>query len=191
MHRQDILQKLANYNTHFMDEAAYIAQARQYIRANPNCFDRDLLPAHMTGSAWVVNPSRTKVLLLKHGKHNQWFQPGGHADSQHDILQVALRETMEESGLPSEEIIPLDDRIFDVDVHTIPASHKFPMHQHFDIRFLVEIDDTLFVPGSHESHDVLWVPLESVLRFNNNRSTYRMVSKTRELFNAQKYAALI
>jgi 8-oxo-dGTP pyrophosphatase MutT (NUDIX family) len=138
-----------------------------------------------------VNPSRSKVFLLRHGKHNQWFQPGGHADSQADILQVALRETMEESGLPPESIILLDDRIFDVDVHTIPASEKFPVHQHFDIRFLVEIDDSLFVPGSHESHEVMWVPLESVSRFNNSRSTYRMITKTREAFNAQRVASCI
>jgi hypothetical protein len=58
-----------------------------------------------------------------------------------------------------------------------------PAHEHIDVRFLVEIDDQLPVPGNDESHDVLWVPLAEVARFNNNRSTYRMVEKTRYLRN--------
>jgi hypothetical protein len=45
----------------------------------------------------------------------------------------------------------------------------------------VEIDDSLPVPGNDESHQVLWVPLESVTRFNNNLSTYRMLEKSRRL----------
>jgi hypothetical protein len=45
----------------------------------------------------------------------------------------------------------------------------------------VEMDDDLAIPGNDESHQVLWVPLHQVARFNNNRSTYRMVEKTRQL----------
>jgi len=48
----------------------------------------------------------------------------------------------------------------------------------------VEIDDSLPLPGSDESHDVLWVDFHDISRFNNNRSTYRMVEKTRELRRA-------
>ena len=48
----------------------------------------------------------------------------------------------------------------------------------------MEIDDSLPVPGNDESHDVLWVSLLMVSRFNNNRSTYRMLEKTRRMRNA-------
>ena len=73
--------------------------------------------------------------------------------------------------------------MFDVDIHRIPAMNGDPEHEHIDIRFLVEIDDRLPVPGNHESYDVLWVALHDVPRFNNNRSTYRMLEKTRQLRN--------
>jgi hypothetical protein len=43
------------------------------------------------------------------------------------------------------------------------------------------MDDDLEIPGNDESHDILWVPLHQVARFNNNRSTFRMVEKTRRL----------
>ena len=41
--------------------------------------------------------------------------------------------------------------------------------------------DDVAIPGNDESHQVLWVALADVPRFNNNRSTLRMVEKTRRL----------
>jgi 8-oxo-dGTP pyrophosphatase MutT (NUDIX family) len=181
MHRRELLNLLDAHTTRFMEEAAFIARARDFVNAHEDCFHCDLWPGHVTGSAWVVNPHRNHALLLHHRKHGQWFQPGGHADGDTDILRVALRETSEETGLSPSHIRLVDGAIFDVDIHTIPASERGPQHVHFDIRFLVEMDDDHPIPGNDESHQVLWIPLHQVARFNNNRSTYRMVEKTRQL----------
>jgi 8-oxo-dGTP pyrophosphatase MutT (NUDIX family) len=48
-----------------------------------------------------------------------WLQFGGHADGEVDLLQVALREFHEESGIIEEP--KLYREILDVDVHNIPA----------------------------------------------------------------------
>lgn len=181
MHRRELLNLLDRHRTRFMDEGAFIAQTRAFVQDHTDCFHCDLWPGHVTGSAWVVSPARTHVLLLHHRKHDQWFQPGGHADGDADILRVALRETSEETGLDPSHIRLARERIFDVDVHTIPESHRGPRHTHYDIRFLVEMDDDIAIPGNDESHQVLWVALADVPRFNNNRSTLRMVEKTRRL----------
>lgn len=181
MHRSTLIHLLQSHRTTFIIEAGYVARALRFIRQHPNCFDRDLWPGHVTGSAWVVNPARDKVLLLHHGKHFQWFQPGGHADSDHDILRVALRETQEETGLAPEHLRLVSEALFDVDIHTIPASERGPRHRHYDMRFLVEIDERLDIPGSHESNAVAWVELADVPRYNNNLSTLRMLEKTRRL----------
>ncbi len=183
MHRQELLKLLQRHRTPFMEEAAYVGRARAFVEAHEDCFHAELWPGHVTGSAWVVSPDRRKVLLLHHRKHDEWFQPGGHADGDADILRVALRETSEETGLDPSHIRLVSVDVFDVDRHTIPASVHGPRHQHFDIRFLVEMDDDLVIPGNDESHDILWVPLNRASRFNNNRSTYRMVEKTRRLLN--------
>lgn len=179
-----LLSLLDHYRTPFNTEAGYVNRVRRFVKQHENCFDRLQWPGHMTGSAWVVNPARNKVLLMHHRKHNQWFQFGGHADGDSNIQRVALRETQEETGLPPEAIRLVSGRIFDVDIHTIPASEKAPEHMHFDIRFLVEIDDSIPVPGNTESHEILWVPLEEVTRFNNNLSTCRMLEKSRRLRTA-------
>ena len=184
MHRQELLSLLSRHRTRFMEEAAYIERARAFVEAHEDCFHCDLWPGHVTGSAWVVSPDRSRVLLLHHRKHEQWFQPGGHADGDADILRVALRETSEETGLDPSHIRLVSEAVFDVDVHSVPASERGPRHDHYDIRFLVEMDDDLEIPGNVESHEVIWVPLHEVARYNRNRSTYRMVDKTRRLRNA-------
>jgi 8-oxo-dGTP pyrophosphatase MutT (NUDIX family) len=183
MHRLELLKLLDRHDTRFMEEAAHLRRTRDFVLAHEDCFHCDLWPGHVTGSAWVVSPDRGRVLLLHHRKHDQWFQPGGHADGDADILRVALRETSEETGLDPSHIRLVSSEVFDLDIHTIPASHRGPRHDHYDIRFLVEMDDDLEIPGNDESHEILWVPLAEVARFNNNRSTHRMVEKTRRLRN--------
>lgn len=188
MHRQALLDLLDRHRTQFMEEAAYVDRARAFVKLHPDCFQRDLWPAHVTGSAWVVSPDCRRVLLLHHRKHDQWFQPGGHADGEPDIVAVALRETSEESGIAPEHIDLVDDRVFDLDIHRIPAGACGPAHDHIDLRFLVQIDDRLPVPGNNESYEVRWVALEQIPRFNNNRSTFRMAQKTRLLQREGAYA---
>ena len=98
MHRMQLLSLLENYRTSFNTEAGYVNRVRRFVEQHENCFDRLQWPGHITGSAWVINPTRDKVLLMHHRKHNQWFQFGGHADGDSNIIRVALRETQEETG---------------------------------------------------------------------------------------------
>ena len=184
MHRQELLQLLKTYKTRFMDELAFVRRSIDFVEQHEDVFYRELSPAHVTGSAWVVSPGRSQVLMMHHKKLDQWFQPGGHADGESDIVRVALKETAEETGIDASHIKLVDSSIFDVDIHTIPAHASDPEHQHIDIRFLIEIDNELPVPGNDESHDILWIDLQNVSRYNRNRSTYRMLEKTRALRNA-------
>jgi len=187
MHRQQLLQLLSQYKTPHMEEAAMVARTLRFVQQHDNCFDRNLAHGHVSGSAWVLNPARSHVLMLHHRKLDRWLQPGGHADKDPDIESVVLKETSEESGVDLAHIRLVSDTIFDVDVHTVYPSKHDPRHEHFDIRFLLEIDDNIPLPGNDESHQVLWVPLEQVSRFNNARSLYRMVQKTRRL-DTPRYA---
>ncbi len=181
MHRRQLLQLLDHHRTRFLDEAGFLGRARRLVHAHPDIFHRDQWPAHVTGSAWVVNPARDRVILLHHRKHDRWFQPGGHADGDADVVRVALRETHEETGIAPDAIRLLSPALFDLDIHSLPERPGCPRHDHVDLRFLVEIDDHLPLPGSDEAHEVRWVALHDVPRYNNNRSTYRMVEKTRRL----------
>jgi len=192
MHRTALLNLLGNYHPRFMDEVGYVRRAIDFIKENENVFEREA-PVHITASAWVVSPDREKVLLMHHRKYGQWFQPGGHTDGDADVLRVALRECAEETGLDPSHIKLLDSAIFDVDIHEVPTIGQVLGHGHIDIRFTVEIDDRLPIPGNNESHAVEWFPLRHVLHYNKLRSTYRMLEKTRVMRNPvialrQRYA---
>ncbi len=160
-------------------ESLMLAQTILFVENNLNCFDRQLQVGHVTGSAWVVNPSRTHALLMHHRKLGRWFQPGGHADGQPDVLKVALQEAREETGLT--QIRAVSDAIFDVDVHQIPANAKEPAHLHYDIRFLVEADPAEKLIINSESKGLLWVRLGDVAKYNGDESMIRMVQKTLSL----------
>ena len=155
----------------------------RFVLSHENCFDRNLVHGHVTGSAWVLNPAGTHTLMLLHRKLNRWLQPGGHADGDPDILQVVLKETSEESGLDIQHITLASEDIFDVDIHTVYPSIHDHRHVHYDIRFLLIIDDRLPLPGNKESHQIAWIPLSKVSQYNNARSLHRMVRKSHALMH--------
>lgn len=182
MHRSQLLDLLNAYRTPHPEEAAMVARTRRFVRETSPCFERDNAAAHLTGSACVVNPARDAMLLLHHIKLDMWVQPGGHADGDADLLRVAVRETAEETGLPEDVIRVVSPEVFDVDVHAIPTHNGVPRHVHYDVRFLLDVDDHLDLPGNRtEAHHVAWVPLRTVRRFNPILSLHRMVRKVETL----------
>ncbi len=151
-------------------------ELRRFVLENEDCFERSHRSGHITGSAWVVDLHRQKVLLTHHHRLNKWMQLGGHADGDPDILRVALREAREESGV--QDIRSLSDSIYDVDVHEIPARGIEPAHCHYDVRFLFEADADLPLSITPESKALAWVRLDDVAGLTNERSVLRMVEKT-------------
>lgn len=158
-------------------EAAMVAATLQFVQSQPDCLERTCAPGHLTGSAWVVSPDRSKVLLTHHRKLDKWLQLGGHADGDPDLWSVARREALEESGLRGlRAVTPF---VFDVDRHAIPEHAGVPKHFHYDLRFLFEADPTERLSVTSESKELAWVPLKDVQRLNPEESMLRMVRKTR------------
>jgi 8-oxo-dGTP pyrophosphatase MutT (NUDIX family) len=177
---------LCNYQPVDAEEAAMTAQLRQFLQdasLGTDAFGRELagsapLSGHVTGSAWIINGQRTRTVLVHHAKLGRWVQPGGHCDGDSDLVQVALREAREETGL---DVTPLKNDIFDIDVHAIPEYWNTPEHLHFDVRFLLQADDAVQPVVSSESRAVRWVSLEEAEQLNSSSSVTRMVTKTRRL----------
>ena len=178
MDRRDLHRQLCRYRSRFPEEGAYARRACRLLEESPDCFDRNARDLHVTASTWVLNPRRDASLLMLHRKLGQWFQPGGHADRDEDVLRVALRECSEETGRSPDHIRLLSPAIFDIDIHRIPPGPWEAEHRHLDLRFLVEMDDRLPLPGNDESHELRWVALRDVPRYNNERSIHRLIVKS-------------
>ena len=158
------------------EEQEFKEQMLRFICENDDCFYRTNLAGHITGSAWVLSPDGTEVLMNHHAFLDMWMQFGGHADGESNIKLVALREAQEESGI--EEIEFVSDEIFDIDIHEIPFNEKKgePAHLHYDIRFLLKAKHKNFVI-SNESKQLKWMTPEEIKVLNLNRSIMRMVEK--------------
>ena len=139
-------------------------------------FDRHLVPGHITASAWIVDPERAQTVLLHHRKLDRWLQLGGHVEGDPDVRRSALREAREESGLRALRLI--DEAIYDIDVHRIPARAAEPAHDHYDVRFALEADPREPLVRNAESHDVRWIALSDLESYAIDDSVRRLAAKT-------------
>jgi 8-oxo-dGTP pyrophosphatase MutT (NUDIX family) len=136
------------------DEEPVRARMLALLDGTPGCFERTAFPAHFTGSALVVNGDGSRVLLHHHRKLDRWLQFGGHCDGDEDVLRVARREALEESGIQG--LIVASERPFDLDIHEIPALGGEPAHYHYDVRFMLIAPESAAPVLSGESRDLWW-----------------------------------
>ena len=147
----------------------------QFLLKHPDCFERFLQVGHFTASAWLINRSGQKALLMHHKKLNNWLQLGGHADGDTDLLNVAIKEAIEESGI--DDIAPVQTTIFDIDIHTIPANKKDPEHEHFDVRFLLRVQSGVDFLKNDESNELRWIDKSEASLPTTEASILRMFHK--------------
>lgn len=138
-----------------------------FLEKNEDAFFRSSLIAHMTASSWIVNPQRTKTLMVYHNIYDSWSWTGGHADGETDLLAVALREAREETGIA--HVRPVSPEIFSLEVLTVDGHEKrgayVPSHLHMNVTYLLEAEesDTLRV-CREENSGVAWFSLEEALK---------------------------
>lgn len=139
---------------------------RRCLATEQGLFTRDNPVIHMTASAWVLNPTRDKVLLCYHKLYDSWAWLGGHADGETDLLQTALREVREESGLSS--VRALSEEIFSIESLTVDGHVKrgqyVSSHLHLNATYLLEADDTEpLVVKPDENAGLKWFLLDEAL----------------------------
>lgn len=144
------------------DQAVILA----FLERNPDAFYRTKLLAHMTASAWVVNPQRSKVLMVYHRLYDSWSWTGGHADGEEDLLAVALREVREETGV--QRLRPVTEEIYSLEVLTVDGHEKHgryvPSHLHLNVTYLLEAEeDQPLRVCEAENSGVAWFSLADAL----------------------------
>lgn len=123
----------------------------------PRPFDEHDDPVHVTASAVVIGPRG--VLLHRHRRLGIWLQPGGHVQAGETPWDAAVREVVEETGLPPAHPCG-QPALVHVDVHdggpyARPAS-RFSRHTHLDLRYLLRAGDDDPAPAPGESPQVRW-----------------------------------
>jgi 8-oxo-dGTP pyrophosphatase MutT (NUDIX family) len=138
----------------------------QLLETNLNLYDRQTLSAHVTSSVFILNPSKTKVLLGFHHIYQSWGWFGGHNDLETNCLTVALKEAYEETGLKglklySEDVLSLDC------VHVSSHFKKgiyVSDHLHLNVTYgLIADDNEPLLHNEEEHQDIAWFDINTFL----------------------------
>jgi 8-oxo-dGTP pyrophosphatase MutT (NUDIX family) len=166
-------------------EDAHKSRCLRLLETSEQPFSRtQYAPGHVTASAFVLDPGRSQVLLILHGKLHLWLQPGGHVEPEDaDVLAAARREVLEETGIATLE--RGGSGLLDLDVHDIPARADQPAHAHFDVRFVFTTPEAEFRAGS-DARDARWVPIAELRKgestvYPSDESVLRAVRKLTEV----------
>lgn len=146
-------------------EACDREEILRWLKSGLPVFSRECTAAHLTASAWVVSPDRKQVLMAYHNLYKSWAWLGGHADGEQNLLAVAKKEVMEESGLKEVRVLTPD--IFSIEVLCVDGHVKrgkyVSSHLHLNVTYLLEADpDSPVFVKPDENSAVGWIPVEKL-----------------------------
>ena len=177
MHWIDLIKKYTPYNNQEKKDKELILD---YIERFHDILHRKNELVHMTSSAFVVNATRDKVLVVHHNIYNSWSWTGGHADGEEDLLAIAIKELKEETGVNS--VQPITSQIFALDILPVAGHMKkgkyVSAHLHVSVAFLVEADEAeLLIVKEDENSGVKWIPIDEMTTYSNEPHMQKVYKK--------------
>lgn len=142
----------------------------KYIDTFDDVLTRNNEFGHFTASSWVVNKERTKVLMIYHNIYKSWAWTGGHADGESNLLETAIRELKEETGVKNVKI--LNNNIFSLEIVCVDGHVKrgryVSSHVHLNLTYLLEVDEKeILKMKEDENSGVKWINIEDVEKVSN------------------------
>ena len=159
------IEDIKNYKPYNEQEAKDKDLILKCINLHDDILTRENTIAHITSSGYIVNKSRTKVLMIYHNIYKSWAWTGGHADGDSDLLHVAIKEAKEETGLKN--VTPVMTNILGLDVLNVNGHIKkgkyVSSHLHLSVAYLLEAneEDKLIV-NEEETSGVKWLPINEI-----------------------------
>lgn len=168
----ELKEKIEKYQPYNEQEAKDKQTMLKYIDTFEDVLTRNNEFGHFTASAWTLNQKRTKVLMVYHNIYQSWAWTGGHADGESNLLEVAIRELKEETGVKNVKV--LNDNIFSLEIICVNGHVKrgkyISSHQHLNLTYLLEVDEKeILKMKEDENSGVKWINLEDVEKASNEK----------------------
>ena len=166
MNTQTLISQLEDYTPWNEQEDRDREEIIRQLRSCPDIFTRENRNAHMTASAWIVDQTYTKVLMVYHNIYDSWSWIGGHADGETDLLSVAMREAREETGIT--RVQPVTEKIYSLEILTVDGHEKrgsyVSSHLHLNVTYLLKADDREALRHKEdENKGAAWFGLEEAI----------------------------
>lgn len=163
--KEKLIAQIAHFTPCNEQEEADKALMLKLLKCDSDLSDRENLEAHLTASAWVVTSDRTKVLMAFHNLYHSWAWLGGHADGNWDLLAVAKKEAMEESGIS--DLTVVSDGLLSLEILTVDGHEKkgkyVPSHLHLNVTYLFEADPAAPLRSKPDENScVAWVDVKDI-----------------------------
>lgn len=163
--KDSLYQNLLRYHCYNDQERADRNVFLAYMEQFPNIYQRENVFAHITSSPWIMNKDRDKVLMIYHNIYRSWGWCGGHCDGDKDLIAVALREGMEETGL--KELTLVSPEILAIDILPVPPHVKrdrfVSSHVHLNVTYLCIADESMQLYSKpDENSGVAWIPVKNI-----------------------------
>ncbi|MGP3913028.1 NUDIX hydrolase [Nonomuraea sp. 10N515B] len=126
---------------------------------------------HVTVGALVVR-SGAEILLVEHLAYGIILQPGGHLEpADTALMDAAVRELAEETGIDSGEVFPASPIPVYVEYGRVPARPEKdePEHYHLDIGYSFVTAAEVGRIQESEVRGVAWYPLVEAERLVGHR----------------------
>ncbi|WP_327258160.1 NUDIX hydrolase [Streptomyces sp. NBC_01244] len=133
---------LAAYLELHPDEAGQLAEPLRLLDEGHGFASRRTFPVHVTAGALLVRGG-AEVLLIEHRAYGLTLQPGGHLEpTDGTLLDAALRELSEETGIDPTQVVPVSAMPAYVEFGQVPARPEKgePEHYHLDIGYAFATD---------------------------------------------------
>ncbi|MBO0454845.1 NUDIX hydrolase [Candidatus Enterococcus murrayae] len=160
-----LIKEIKDYQPFTSQEAADKKIFLERLQFQDHLLTRENPEYHFSSSAWVVNPTYDKVLMVYHNIYQSYSWTGGHADGCEDLLQVAQKELEEETGLKEYRLIY--EGLFAFDILPVNAHYKngqfVKAHHHINTTylFMAEENQTLRIKED-ENSDVKWLAVSDI-----------------------------
>lgn len=163
--KDGLIRAIEDFVPYNEQEKADQALMLEVLRTQKNALQRENLLVHFTASGWIMNPEQTKILMVYHNIYDSWSWTGGHADGEADLLYVAKKECLEETGIQSLRV--LSDDIFSLEILTVDGHEKrgryVNSHLHMNVTYLFEADETQDLKiKPDENSGVAWIPVDEI-----------------------------
>lgn len=135
------------------------------LETQQDVFERKNKFMHFSTSCWIVNPTHDKALMIYHKIYDSWSWLGGHADGNPNLLEVAIKEMQEESGVTNYHLVseePFSLEVLTVDGH-IKKGKYVNSHLHLNVTYLFEVNETeKLVKNDVETNGVKWINIDDI-----------------------------